>query len=234
MDENRLIDANSLTEKLRREKARNQRYKRAISADLNLETITANLWEMQETASNIRWWYTNGDETMLDELIGDEEESYELKMAFSTLDADCYQMIEDLDNTYLPECFDAFFAGVAPGRMLGYDTYEGDYFGLDDGYETKLAQQESRERLKRYTKDQLLDAYRTCFRVAVSYINLRNRYDGLKSYIDILNGANTGFLAVVKRIEELYDLVSVEFPDRNNMDEFQRLVENMPDEAWLQ
>lgn len=223
-----------LSERLRREKAKNLRYKRAISADLNLETITSSLWEMQETASNIRWWYADGDETMLDELIGDEEESFELKMAFSSLDADCYQMIEDLDNQWIPECFDDFFAGIAQGKMIGYDSYEGDYFGLDDGYETELAQREARERLKRYTKDQMIDAYRTCFRVAVNYMALRSRYDGLKSYIDILNGQNTGLLATVKRIEELYEKVANESASWDDRKEFDSLIGNMPDEVWLQ
>lgn len=223
-----------LAERLRREKAKNLRYKRAISAELNLETITSSLWEMQETASNIRWWYTDGDETMLDELIGDEEESFELKMAFSTLDADCYQMIEDLDNQWIPECFDDFFAGIAQGKMIGYDSYEGDYFGLDDGYETELAHQEARERLKRYTKDQLIDAYRTCFRVMVNYMAIRSRYDGLKSYIDILNGQNTGFLATVKRIEELYEKVADGHASWDEREEFDSLIGNMPDEVWIQ
>ncbi|MGM9626972.1 MAG: hypothetical protein ACI3V4_02615 [Faecousia sp.] len=221
-------------ERLRREKAKNLRYKRAISADLNLETITSSLWEMQETASNIRWWYTQGDETMLDELIGDEEESYELKMAFSTLDADCYQMIEDLNNQWIPECFDAFFGAITPGRMMGFDSYEGDYFGLDDGYETELAQREAQERLKRYTKDQLIDAFRTCFRVVVNYINIRNRYDGLQSYIDILNGQNTGFLATVKRIEDLYEKVADGHASWDDRKEFDSLINNMPDEVWVQ
>ena len=223
-----------IAEKARREKAKNLRYKRAISADLNLETITSSLWEMQEAASNIRWWYTDGDETMLDELIGDEEESFELKMAFSTLDADCYQMLEDLDNQWIHECFDDFFAGIAHGKMIGYDSYEGDYFGLDDGYETEIAQRESRERLKRYTKDQLIDAYRTCFRVAVNYMAIRSRYDGLKSYIDILNGQNTGFLATVKRIEELYEKVSDGHASWDEREEFDSLIGNMPDEVWIQ
>ena len=223
-----------LAERIRREKARGIRYKKAISAELNLEQIQQNLWDMQETASNIRWWYTDGDETMLDELIGDEEESFELKTAFSTLEADCYQMIEDLHNQWIPECFDYFFAGIAQGKMIGYDSYEGDYFGLDDGSETEFAQREARDRLKRYTKDQLIDAYRTCFQVAVNYMALRSRYDGLKSYIDILNGQNTGFLATVKRIEELYEKVSDGNASRDEREEFTSLIGNMPDEVWIQ
>lgn len=222
-------------EEARRIKARNLRYKKAISAELNLEQITQNLWEMGEQSSNIRWWYTQGDETMLDELLGDEEESYELRMAFSTLDADCQQMIDDLDNEWVPEFFDVFFGAIVGGScggMLGFDSYAGDYFGIT-GYEESLAQKECCKRLKAHTKDEILDAYSVCFRVAINYISLKNRYDNLKSYIDILNGTNTGFLKTVKRIEELYDEFSND-PLSLATREFDRLVNNMPDEVWLQ
>ena len=222
-------------EEARRIKARNLRYKKAISAELNLEQITQNLWEMQEQSSNIRWWYAQGDETMLDEQIGDEEESYELRMAFSTLDADCEQMIYDLDNEWVPEFFDVFFGAIVGGScggMLGFDRYAGDYFGIT-GYEESLAQKECCKRMKAHTKDEILDAYSVCFRVAINYISLKNRYDNLKSYIDILNGTNTGFLKTVKRIEELYDEISND-PWSSATQEFDRLVNNMPDEVWLQ
>lgn len=226
-----------LSERLRREKARGLRYKKAASAELNLEQIQSNLWDMQETASNIRWWFTDGDETMLDELIGDEEESFELKMAFSTLDTDCYKMIEDLDNEWIPEFFDDFFGAVAGGScggMWGFDSYEGDYFGITGRYEEELAQKECQKRLKAHTKDEIIEAYSVCFRVAVNYIALRTRYDGLKSYIDILNGQNTGFLATVKRIEDLYEKVSDGHASWDEKNEFDSLVSNMPDEVWLQ
>lgn len=226
-----------ISERLRREKARNLRYKRAVSAELNLEQIQQNLWEILETASNIRWWCTQGDETMLDELIGDEEESFELKMAFSTLDYDCQKMLEDMDNEWIPECFNSFFGAIAGGSvggMWGFDSYEGDYFGISDRYEEELAQKECRKRLKAHTKDEILDAYSVCFRVAINYISIRDRYDGLKSYIDIINGQNTGYLATVKRIEELYEKVTCEYPARKDRQEFDSLVGNMPDEVWLQ
>ncbi|MGM9661416.1 MAG: hypothetical protein ACI3WQ_12520 [Faecousia sp.] len=226
-----------LSERLRREKAKNLRYKKAVSAELNLEQIQQNIWDMQETASNIRWWCAQGDETILDELIGDEEESFELKMAFSTLDYDCQIMLEDMDNEWIPEFFDCFFgaiAGGAVGGMWGYDSYEGDYFGISDRYEEELARKECHKRLKTHTKDEIIEAYAVCFRVAINYIALRTRYDGLKSYIDIINWQNTGYLAIVKRIEELYEKVTCEYPAWKDKQEFESLVENMPDEAWLQ
>lgn len=87
--------------------------------------------------------------------------------------------------------------------------------------------------MKAHTKDEIIDAYTVCFKVAVNYISLRNRYDNLKSYIDILNGENTGYLKTVKRIEELYDEFSND-PLSLATREFDRLVNNMPDEVWLQ
>lgn len=74
-----------LAEKMRREKARNLRYKKAIHADLNIESITTALYEIWETTSEILYWYTDDGSTQLNELIGDEEETFELRMAFSTL-----------------------------------------------------------------------------------------------------------------------------------------------------
>ena len=117
--------------------------------------------------------------------------------------------------------------------MQGYDSYEGDYFGIDDGYESELAQRECSKRLMAHTKAEIIEAYSVCFRVALNYIGLKSRYDGLKSYIDILNGANTGYLAAVKRIEELYEKVADGYVSRQDKQEFDKLVGSMPPEAWL-
>lgn len=56
-------------EELRREKARNLRYKKAIHAELNLETITSELYEMWEKASDVLYWCEDDGSTQLDELI---------------------------------------------------------------------------------------------------------------------------------------------------------------------
>lgn len=223
-------------EELRREKARNLRYKKAIHAELNLETITSELYEMCEKASDVLYWCEDDGSTQLDELIGDEEETFELRMAFSTLEGDCQQMLEDLDNEWVPEFFDDFIGAIGPrgSMMQGYDSYEGDYFGIDDGYESELAQKECAKRLMNHTKAEIIEAYSVCFRIAVNYMGLKSRYDGLKSYIDILNGANTGYLATVKRIEELYDRMTVDYPKYEDRVEFDQLCNNMPPEVWLQ
>lgn len=225
-------------EALRREKARNLRYKRAVLADLNLETIQSTLYEIAETASDVKYWCADEDETQLDELIGDEEETFELKMAFSTLEADCEQMQQDMDNEWVPEFFDDFFGAIAgggAGEMMGYDRYAGDYFGLSGSWEAQQAQKECEKRLLAHTKQEIVEAYSICFRVAVNYIALKDRYDGLKAYIDILHGQNTGLLQTVKRIEELYDKTSDCGLNRwEDEKEFAALLDSLPQEVWLQ
>lgn len=225
-------------EALRREKARNLRYKRAVLADLNLETIQSTLYEIAETASDVKYWCADEDETQLDELIGDEEETFELKMAFSTLEADCEQMQQDMDNEWVPEFFDDFFGAIAgggAGEMMGYDRYAGDYFGLSGSWEAQQAQKECEKRLLAHTKQEIVEAYSICFRVAVNYIALKDRYDGLKAYIDILHGQNTGLLQTVKRIEELYDKTANYGLNRwEDEKEFAALLDSLPQEVWLQ
>lgn len=225
-----------LAESIRREKARNLRYKKAIHAELNLETITGELYEIWEKASDVLYWCEEDGSTQLDELIGDEEETFELRMAFSALEGDCQQMLDDLQNEWVPDFFDCFFGAIHPrgDMMLGYDDYAGDYFGLEPGWETESAVEECQKRLMGRTKAEIVEAYSVCFRVALNYIGLKNRYDGLKSYIDILHGQNTGYLATVKRIEELYDRMTVDYPKYEDRVEFDRLCNNMPPEAWLQ
>ena len=80
-----------------------------------------------------------------------------------------------------------------------------------------------------------MEAYSICFRVAVNYIALKDRYDGLKAYIDILHGQNTGLLQTVKRIEELYDKTDNYGLNRwENEKEFAALLDSLPQEVWLQ
>lgn len=224
-----------LAENIRREKARNLRYKKAVAANMNLEYIQNTLYEMSEACDNVRYWLQDGDETLLDTLIGDEEEAYELRMAISMLSADCDQMLQDLADEWVPEFFDDFFGTInADDGMMGYDSYEGDYFGLVDHYEERFAQEECEKRLSRFTKKELFEGMHTCFRVAINYLSIQSRYDSLKAAIDILQGQNTGVLKTVKRIEELYEKVSCEFPDWDDEQEFDKLVNAMPDDAWIQ
>ena len=230
-------------EETKRQKAQALRYKKPIVRDLNLDTIRAELWDIRDACEDVHWYFETDDDTLLNALDGNEDEAYEFKMMFSDLCAECEQMSEDLVQEWIPDCFDRFFvaagAGENYGGLLGYDSYEGDYYGLEYSFLEDAAEEESRKKLKAMTKDELIAAARQCFRVYQSFIALRHRYDCLKASMDILRAQNTGYLQMVKQIEEVYDRADREsqgfrFDYAKDVRELDRILKNMPQEAWLQ
>ena len=225
-------------EETKRIKAKNMRYKKPIVKDLNLSTIQEELWNIQAECENVHWFCDTDEDTLINALDGDEDEAYEFKMMFADLCAECEQMINDLEKEWVPECFDIFFVAVGAGEryggLLGYDSYEGDYFGINctDAW----AEDEAKKVLKRMTKDDLIAASRQCFRVYSSYIALRYRYDCLKNSMDILRDQNTSYLQTVKEIEELYSKAyQEEFCDwKPNTRKFENYLNSLPQEAWIQ
>lgn len=228
-------------EETKRRKAQNLRYKKPIVRNLNLDFIKYDLWDIQEECENIRWYTDSedGTDSLINALSGDEDEAYEFKAGFADLCAECEKMFEDLREEWVPDCFDIFFvaagAGDTYGGLLGWDTYEGDYFGID--CTDSFAEDESKKKLKQMTKDELIAAARQCFKVYQAYIGLRNRYDSLKAAIDILRDQNTGYLQVVKEIEELYEEASKDCWSRNDWSkqsmEWKRYTDALPQEAWI-
>lgn len=220
-----------------KEKAMQLRYKKPIARDLNLEHITQDLWDMQEACEEIRWYTDSedGEDSLLNALDGDEDEAYEFKMTFADLCAECDQMAEDLHEEWVPECFDIFFVAAGAKNLLGWDQYEGDYFGIS-GLES-YAEDESKEKLKKMKKDDLIDAVRQCFKIYQAYIGLRTRYDSLKAAIDILRNQNTGHLQTVKEIEKIY-AAAIEYQKGNleykdDWKKFEIYTQALPQEAWL-
>lgn len=222
-------------------KAKNLRYKKPIVKNLNLDSVQEDLWEIQGECEDVRWYTDSedGTDSLINALDGDEDEAYEFKMAFADLCAECERMREDLAEEWVPECFDIFFvaagAGESFGGLLGFDEYEGDYFGI--GGLDVFAEDEAKKKLKQMTKDNLIAAVRQCFKVFHAYIGLRNRYDSLKAAIDILKDQNTGVLQAVKEIERLYENVSKdrwsreEYSDESR--EWKRYTDALPQEAWI-
>ena len=229
-------------EETKRWKAKQLRYKKPIVRDLNLDKIQEGLWNIMEECENIRWYTDSddGNDSLINALDGDEDEAYEFKMAFADLCAECERMQEDLQEEWIPNCFDTFFvaagAGENFGGLLGWDSFEGDYFGIDGT--DAWAEDEAKKKLKTITKEELIAAARQCFKVYQSYIGLRSRYDSLKAAIDILRDQNTGFLQTIKEIERLYETASKEqgitAKYSTEWKEFERYADALPQEAWIQ
>lgn len=223
-------------EETRRQKARNLRYKKPIAKDLNIWMIRDELDEISEECDNVRYFWETDEETLINAMDGDEDEAYEFKMMFADLCAECDQMREDLENHYVPECFDLIFvAGKTGGSggYLGFDTYEQDYFGLD--LPSEWMESEAAKQLKRMTKDELIECMAACLKVYQSYIGLHYRYDSLKAAFDILRDKNTGYLRLVKNIEELYEqAAAANFYEYDQaVRQFNNMLKALPPEAYL-
>lgn len=222
-------------------KAKQMRYRKPIVKNLNLDTIKQELWDIQEECEDVHWYTDSddGNDSLINALDGDEDEAYEFKMAFADLCAECDRMIEDIKWEWVPECFDLFFVAAGAGEdgcgLLGYDSWEQDYFGLS--CTEAFAEDEAKKKLKQMTKDDLIAATRQCLKVYHAYFGLRNRYDSLKAAIDILRDQNTGHLQVTKEIERLYDAVSANRWTRDEYSkesrDFKQYTDALPPEAWI-
>jgi len=227
-------------EETRRKKAAAIRYKKPIVKGLNYDDIVTNLYDIQEECENVRWYFDGDDDTLINALDGDDDEAYEFKMMFGDLCAECEQMSNDLHELRwyeeIKEAFNAWFPAINGGEMIGWDFYESDYMPIMRCYEQEMAAKEGRKRIMRMTKEQLLDAAELSFRIVRSYLGLMSRYDQIKAAMDILRDQNTGYLQMVKRIEEIYQKADKsDFYDwGSSMKEFNKLVDCMPQEAWLQ
>ena len=226
------------SEETKREKAKALRYKKAIVREINIETIQDELWDISGECDNVRFYFEMDDDTLLNALDGDEEQEWEFKMMFADLCAECEQMQEDLRDTYIPECFNDLFvaagAGSYGGGLLGWDSYEQDYFGIEIGQ--GLEETESTKRLKRLTKEQLIECVQKCLKIFCSYVGIRHRYDCLKAALDILRDENTGYLQIVKQIEGTYERANSDgfYCWKESTKELDRLVDCMPALAWIQ
>ena len=161
-------------------------------------------------------------------------------MAFSDLAAELQQFEEDLNDEWIPECFDDLFPAAGAdffGGFLGYDAYEHDYFGLSP-YEYNWAEQEAEKRICRLTKKDLLEAVGACLKVYSSFVALRYRYDCLEASLKIIQEKNLEGLKMVKAIEEQYEKAEQEsnhFEYRwgNEVRKLDGMLDNIPQEYWL-
>lgn len=197
--------AHKTTEEIKLQ-ARNKRYKKPIHKTLNLDSITDDLYEMQSVCEDVDFYFQDENGSLVNALIGDDDESGEFKLMFSDLYYDIECMIEDLRNDYVPEFYDLFMAAISDAQesLFGWDEYEGDYMKISPGYETRIAIEEARTKMKRFTKDQILEGSCDCFRVTVAYMSLKSRYEDLKASLDIIRGQNKAEINVLKNINDLY------------------------------
>ncbi|MCR4831684.1 MAG: hypothetical protein K5883_09570 [Pseudobutyrivibrio sp.] len=219
-------------------KAKQLRYKRPISRDLNLERIRSDLWEMLEACGDVHWY--DDDDSLVAALNGDEDDAYEFKMSFCDLEAELERFRYDLEQEYVTAYFDLLFPAVGAdyaGGYLGYDASEEDYFGLEP-YEYAFAESEASKKMMSLTKKELLEAVGSCLKVVHQYIAIKYRYDCLDAAIETLRAENLSKIKLVKGIEEAYARAqesSYQFQVSNkDVADLDRMLSNVPQVYWVQ
>ncbi len=228
------------TDEMKRYKAKQLRYKKPIVRYMNYDFLLQELEEISCECDEIRYYMEADDETLLNALDGDSDDAYEFRMAFCDLSAECEQMWEDLRQEYVPKYFDTFFAAVGAGNYgggyLGWDTFEHDYYGIDCPEEWCVS--EAAKKIKRLSKDEMIEAVGVCLKILYAYIGIRYRYDSLKAAFDIIKEQNTGVLKTIKAIEELYDKAEKEsdgftWKHGETILQLENLFQALPQEAWI-
>ncbi len=227
-------------EEKKQQKAKNLRYKRPIAQYMSLDSIREAIWDMGDLISDVQW-FIEDEENLVHAMNGDEDEAYEFKLAFSDLAGELEEFEEDLQNEYIPDCFDDLFpaAGVDfYGGYLGYDVYEHDYYGLQP-YEYKRAEEEAEKRICRLTKKELLEAVGACLKVYSAYVALQYRYDCLEASLKIIQEKNLEVLKAAKAIEEQYEIAEADsdhfrYSYGKEVDKLDKLLANVPQEYWIQ
>lgn len=223
--------------------ARQTLIRKPLHAELNLDSIREWFDDAYGECSVVA--YTTRDYDALINAIGDEDEAYEFKMAFSDLQAQFDMFYESLECDWIPECFDLLFAvsGDCDNTFM-YEDCAMDIIRMDR-YELSEQQRKGREKLKRMTKDELLDAFKQCLTIATNYMSLRSRYDALKATMDVILEKNGTILEAIKSIDRLYEQAweryYVKSPlfrdsqwDREEIwKEFNNALQYLPQEAFI-
>lgn len=219
------------------DRARNLAYRKPLVRDLNIDTITENTYNWVEELSDIKY-FTEEDENLISSMLGDEDEAYEFQMMFNGLCADAERFLEDLqENSFMiPDSFDGWFcamnAGSDFGGYMGYDSYEEDYVRLE--YED-FVESEAGKKIEKMTKKDIINNAKMCFKILISYLSIKTRYEDLSCAFDVLRGKNREYLKLIKELLDLYeetqknDIVA----DENLLKKYERKLEYLPEEVWL-
>ncbi len=227
----------------RQEKARDLRYKRPALDSMGAAFMRSRLEEIQEACDDVQYFMDSDGKTLLDALDGDDEEAFEFKMMFADLSGDAYNLLNAIyDWDFDSQDYDDVTVAMLGERyrLVGYDSYETDYYHLCGPFDEEVAQEGAYKRLMAKSKKDLLDCVRKNWTLFVAFFDVDQRYRHLQATMDILRGDNTAMLAVIRDIESKYDAMFAKWdPVRKRIDkkaesEFGALLEHLPDRAWLE
>ncbi len=224
-------------DEIKANRTRNLRYKRPALSSLGFEIILNELYNIMDACADVQWFTDQDDETLLNALDGDEEAEWEFRMAFADLSAKSERLYNLIQENMVSRIFDDCIVALIGNRytIIGFDTYEEDYFSLT-AYEQELAYSEAGKRLMRNTKAEMISVIGQCLGILIAFLDVRHSYDYLQSTFDILRDENTSLLQIIKEVDRSYEKAAeVGFYSwKKEVQNFDRLLENLPERAWIE
>ena len=197
--------------------------RRPLVKGLNLDDIIQEMYAMQSECSDVAYAIDNDE--VIEDALGGEEEAYEFRIAFVDLDHSLIELQDALMEEWVPECYDIFLPAIRAGEItFAYEEDEDDFAPLTS-WQQEWQASECRDKLKRMTKDQLIEACAQCMSVLRMYLALRYRYDCLKGALDIIRGINRGIIDTVNQINDAHD--------KGEYNKIDRLAQDLPCEVWV-
>ena len=126
--------------------------------------------------------------------------------------------------------------------MSGFDPSEQDFFELDD-YDEYAATEEAKKRLKRLTKEQIMDLVGTSVAILLTFNDFRVSYERFMATYEILTGTNQATMEAIAQIDRLYDVVMAakskphwSRTDKEKLDmyRFDQVLEHIPPRMWVE
>lgn len=192
-----------------------------------LEEISDACFEVEE--------YLDNDERLLDALDGNEDMAFEFKFLFADIRGgvdDLYNGIMDYD--FDRDLYDDCMVGLIGehGKIIGYDAYEQGYYELATGLETTIAMEEAETRLMRLTKKDMIHSIRKAMSIFLATYDLMQKYDSLKSTIDILRGDAASIGEALRKANEMYDAAMD--GDKEAERQLDTMISALPDRVWIE
>lgn len=226
-------------ENTRRWKSQQLRHKKSILASLNYSDIRDHINDIMSECDDARYYFNESE--IYAELDPDTQE--EVEMMYAELSDESYRLYEAMSqhsyefNDWGADLFNDFVVNALgqTHRLLGYDAYETDYYGLT-GYESELAIEVCGERLNRLTKKDLHSLYRRVLGILVSYFHIKYLYDYLKASTDIFDSEMNASMEVIRELTEAYERAAKYGFGRYDKSErdYDRMLDSLPDKVWLQ
>ena len=114
-------------------------------------------------------------------------------------------------------------------EVWGYDSAEADYHHMLSPFMEDWAVEEAVARLKRLTKDDLIDQFRQVMVALLSYFDIKASHDCLTSIVQELDERGAIFARKNDEINRLYEDLT-----GKNGDAFDALIENLPPRMWVE